>query len=240
MALAVAILACSRPRPSPEYGEARQLWTDVVRARGDGAAEDPRADEVLALLERVPHDSLDAPAAAELRGRIEGERKARLDELRRREELVAAAGAIPSMPATGSSSASAPTGAQAERAPPRALVPGMKLEEFREKYGRCFERRGPVQVTSPGGGAPRPGEMWAMKDSESCREEDPQLVGQLVLFSGGAFVGLGSKDELKTMEVRREVEVGTLPDGSLGEKVDGKVVPFPEGAKLERVDGGKP
>ncbi len=57
--------------------------TDPIHtiAETDEAAEDPCADEVRALLDGVPRDSADAAAAAELRGRIEGERKAHVEEL---------------------------------------------------------------------------------------------------------------------------------------------------------------
>jgi hypothetical protein len=224
------VLACSRPQLSPDYDQARQLWTTLVQTRGDAAAEDPRADEVLALLDRVPRDSADAPAAAELRGRIEGERKAHVEELARRQRLVAGAGAIPSAP----SEPGAPT---TEPRPPSraALVPGMKLEVFRESYGDCFESTGPAQLTSADGGAAHPGEMWAMKDDAGCREKHPQLAGEVVLFAEEALVGVAPAASAK--KVVRQVEIAPLPDGGVGERVDGGVVPLPPGAEIV-ADGG--
>jgi hypothetical protein len=226
------LLACSRPQPSPDYDRAAQLWTSVVQARGDAAAEDPRADEVLALLERVPRDSADAAAAAELRGRIEGERKAHVEELTRRQKLVAGAGAIPSAPAESAQAVAEP------RPPPTpGLAPGMTLEAFRENYGDCFESRGPVQLTSPDGGAPSSGQMWVMKDDEGCKEKHPQLAGQAALFAAGALVGVAPAASAKKVQVVRQIEVAPLPDGGLGERVDGGVVPLPPGAELV-LDGG--
>jgi hypothetical protein len=234
-ALAI-LLACSRPQPSPDYDRARQLWTSLVQSRGDAAAEDPRADEVLVLLDRVPKDSSDAAAAAELRGRIEGERKAHVEELARRQKLVAGAGSIPSVPA-------APGGPAAEDVRPSrpaapALVPGMKLEAFREGYGDCFESKGPVQLSSPDGGASRPAEMWVMKGDAACRDKHPQLAGQAALFAAGALVGMAPVASAKTVQVRRQVELAPLPDGGLGERVDGGVVPLPPGAEII-MDGGQ-
>jgi hypothetical protein len=233
-----ALLACSRPQPSPDYERARQLWTSLVQTRGDAAAEDPRTDEVLALLERVPKESPDAPAAAELRGRIEAERKSHVEELARRQRLVAGAGEAPDMPA-GSGAATAEGPAEPGPAPARvpAVVVGMKLDEFRASFGDCFDSKGSVQLTSPDGGPPRAGQMWAMKDEEGCRGKYPQLAGQMVLFADGALAGISPAASVKRVETVRPVELGRLPDGGLGERVDGGVVPLPEGARL-LLDGG--
>lgn len=231
---AVAMLfACSRPQPSPDYERARQLWTTLVQTRADAAAEDPRADEILALLDRVPKDSADAPAAAELRGRIEGERKAHVEELARRQRLVTGAGAASSAPLE-------PSAPAPEAAPPRppALQPGMKLEAFREAYGDCFESKGPVQIGAPDGGASRDGEMWVMKDDAGCREKHPALAAEAVLFAQGALVGVAPAASAKKVQVVRQVELAPLPDGGLGERVDGGVVPLPPGAEII-VDGGR-
>ncbi len=229
------LVACSRPQPSADYERARQLWTGLVQARGEEAAEDPRADEVLALLDRVPKESADAAAAAELRGRIEGERKSHLEELARRQKLVAGAGEAPSMPV---GSVPAPE-AQAEPQPAAApaLALGMKLDEFRASYGDCFESKGPVRLTSSDGGAPRAAQMWVMKADEGCRNKNPKLVGQALLFADGALAGTGPAASVKEVEIVRRVELGTLPDGGLGERVDGGVVPLPAGARLV-LDGG--
>ncbi len=240
--IAVALLACSRPQPSAEYERARQLWTGLVQARADDAVEDPRADEVLALLDSVPRDSADAAAAAELRARIEGERKVRSEERARREKLVAGAGAAPETPSVGGREPGAPGGAieDVEARPPAGvpLATGMKLDDFRAAYGKCFEERGPVQLTGADGG-PRPGAMWVMKDDEACRKEHAPLAGQAVLFAGGALAGIAPAASARKVETRRQVQLGRLPDGGVGIREGGEVVPVPAGAKLV-MDGGSP
>ena len=267
----VALCACSRPpEHSPEYAQARELWTRLVLARGVDAADDPQAAEVLGLLARVPPASADARDAAELAARVEAERKASADERARREKLVARAaqptalpsparapqagsaatasgGAAPApLPATGSAAGGASAGEPAAGDAPRAegapkplpaLEPGLPLDAFKDAYGDCFEERGPVMVDAPGGGAPRASVMWGMKDLIACRERLPQLSGQLALFTGGKLLGLGSKERLRTE--RRQVELGTLPDGKVGVKVGEQVVPLPEGAVLEKPAEGK-
>jgi hypothetical protein len=222
----------------------------MVRHHPEGPADDPRADEVLALLERVPKDSVDALAASSLRERIEGERREAAAERARREKAVARA-AVPAPPIAGGAMTVAggamtvaggamtvPGGAPAAPAPATADVsPGTTLDAFRAAYGECFGSAGPVQVGAADAGL-RPGEMWVMKDDQGCRDAHPRLVGQAVLFVGDALAGVSPLAALKRVEVRREVDLGALPDGGTGMVVDGGVVPLPPGAKLLRVDGG--
>jgi hypothetical protein len=47
------LLACSRPQPSPEYEQARALWTTVMQERGTDAGDDPRAQAVSAPIRRL-------------------------------------------------------------------------------------------------------------------------------------------------------------------------------------------
>jgi len=231
-----ALVACSRPRPSPEYEEARQRWAAIAREQGDAAAEDPRADAVLALLARVPAESLDAPGAAELRARIEGERKARAEERERRARLVAAAGAPPAMPSTGGApggaGASAGAPAAAAAAAPPALAPGTPLDAFRAATGACFERRGPIQIGAPDGGAPAPGEAWALRADAACQERWAAASGKLVLFTKGALAALAPASAARTVETRERVKLGTLPDGGVGILTDAGVVAPPPGAQI--------
>ncbi|MFL5261187.1 MAG: hypothetical protein ACJ79L_02110 [Anaeromyxobacteraceae bacterium] len=231
-----ALVACSRPRPSPEYEEARQRWAAIAREQGDAAAEDPRADGVLSLLAKVPAESLDAPGAAELRARIEGERRARAEERERRARLVAGAGALPSMPASsaGGGAGAGGAGAPAEGpgATPAALAPGTTLDAFRAATGDCFERRGPIQIGAPDGGAASPGEAWALRGDAGCQERWAAASGKLVLFTGGSLTALSPASAARTVETRERVKLGTLPDGGVGILTDAGVVAPPPGAQI--------
>ena len=247
-ALLVALVGCARPQRSPDYERARATWTELVQARPGDAAEDPRAEEVLRLLAAVPRDSLDAEAAAELRGRIEAERTVAAQARARREALVAGAGTATSAPAAFGAAATPTEAASAE---PGRLAPGTTLADFRATHAGCFDRHGPAQVTVPDGGAARAGEVWLMKEDGACRERFPALVGQAVLFAGDAVAGVVPvervlrapvRQEVRPVEIRRTeertVELAELPDGGMGMVVDGGVVPLPAGATVHPVDGG--
>jgi hypothetical protein len=237
-AVSAALLACSRPRPSPEYERARAHWTALVEARGDDAAEDPAADEIIALLARVPAGSADAPVASELRARIEDERKARADERERRARLVAAAGAPRAATVALAGGTTPGDAADAAVAREAALAAGEKLEAFKEKRGDCFEPRGPLSVTPLDGGAPRAGEAWAMKDDPRCRARHPDAVGQLVLFTNGELTGTAPEGSARRVVTTERVTLGKLPDGGVGIQTDAGVVPLPPGATLRPLDGG--
>lgn len=244
LAVAASLLACSRPKPSPDYERARQLWTALVQQRGGDAAEDARADEVLALLQQVPAQSLDRDAAAELRERIEAARKASAEERERRDKLVESAGAYHAH--AGAARGGAEPEPEPARAPqplprPRPLPgPGTKLEELRSTFGDCLEARGPVEILGEKGGQARNGEMWALKNDQACRQEHAQLVGQVLLVHGGALAGMNRESEIKRKEVLREVQVEKLPDGGMAERTPAGLVPLPPGTELRNPDGGAP
>jgi hypothetical protein len=240
LAAVLLLAACSRPQPSPEYERARALWTEIVRVRADEASQDPRADEVLALLAQVPAASADAAAAGELRARIEADRKGRAEERERRERLVAQAGAHQAMPSTGSAPAPAGPGQGAEHdapPPPPAVRVGMTVEELEKGFGDCFARKAPVQIGGGPDGGVR-GDLWVMKDDEACRARHAALAGQGILVAAGQVAGVSPLDKARKLEVRRTVELAPLPDGGTGMRVDGGVVPLPPGATLTPLDGG--
>ncbi len=234
LGLALLLVACSRPRPSPEYDRARTLWGEIVRARPAAPADDPRSDEVLRLLDAVPRDSADAADASALRDRIARERAEGAAERARREELARRAGPAEALPAPSAAPGNGgPT--RAGGAPQQPALPplatGMKLDDFRAAYGSCFAPGGAVQITSTER-SPRAGEMWVMKDDPRCREAHPSLVGQTVLFADGTIAGVSPVSAMKRIEVRREVQLAPLPDGSTGMVVDGAVVPLPPGTTV--------
>ena len=68
----------ARKEPSPEFTRASERFNKLYAKELDDAYLDPAMREVEALLEKVPPDSLDAAAAAQLLSRIR-ENRARLD-----------------------------------------------------------------------------------------------------------------------------------------------------------------
>jgi hypothetical protein len=237
LAFAALLAACSRAAPSPEYDRARELWNAARTDHGEEAADDPRAEEALTLLARVPPRSADAEAAADLRGRIEGARVARAAERARRAELLARAGQPAPPPAPGGEAApGAGPGGVADARDPFAL--GMQLQDFRAATGECFERQPGVAVAGADGGAAAGAEAWALRGDPDCAARYPSLAGRYVLFEGGALSGTSSQAAAKRTERARQVEVAPLPDGGLGIRTDAGVVPPPEGTRLVPLDGG--
>jgi hypothetical protein len=233
--LAVALAACSEPRaPSAEYAEARRRHAGLVASRPADAAALPEMDDVVALLARVPASSADAEAAAELRGRIDAERRALAAEQDRRRQLVERAAA----PVRVEAPAAAPVAADG----PFRLVPGMKLAEFRARAGDCFVRKGDVELVE--GEKKRAAEVWGLATGSGCAERHPAQVGQLIVFADDAYVTVRpeaaatTRVERKT-ETRREerverIEVVPLPEGGYGRlRPDGKTEPLPKGATLK-------
>jgi hypothetical protein len=243
LAAGLLLAACSRPQPSPEYERARALWTEIVKARADDASQDPRADEVLALLGQVPPASADAAAAAELRGRIEADRKARVEERERRDRLVAQAAAPHDMPSAGAAAGggggggSEPQGG-ADAGPTPEVRVGMSVAELEKQFGDCFSRREAVRIGGGPDGGARDGDLWVMKDDAGCRERHAALAGQGILVAAGQVAGVSPLDKARKVEVRRVVELAPLPDGGTGMRVDGGVVPLPPGATVTPLDGG--
>jgi hypothetical protein len=230
-------LACSRaPEPSPELAAAQQRRADVLAAHPGDAAARPEMDEVLALLARVPPDSPDAAAAAELRARVEAERAALAAEAAARAEAVERAGRpSPVAPAP----AAEPAGGGAGPAPAGGLrlARGTKLADFRAAAGACFEKKVDLEIVDDG--KARPGEAWGLRDGEECARQHPRQAGQWVLFADGALVSSVPSASAKTVTARavgervEKVDVVPLPGGQYGRRTaDGKVEPLPAGTKV--------
>jgi len=72
--LLLALTGCARKEPSPEFTRASERFNKLYAKELDDAYVDPAIHEVEALLEKVPADSLDAQAAAQLLTRIRDNR----------------------------------------------------------------------------------------------------------------------------------------------------------------------
>jgi hypothetical protein len=217
-----ALLACSKPAPSPDYAAARRLHADLLAAHPSDAATRPEMDEVVARLDRVPADSADASAAAELRARIEAERAAAAQDAARRAALVAGV---------------QPGGVRPPDAPPLRIAPGLSLAELRAGEGACFESRGTVEMIE--GEQKQPAEALRLVESPDCAERHPAQVGKVLLFAGDRLAAIRPAEDVKTPpptrveKVERLGEVVDLPGGKRGvRRPDGSVEPIPEGAEV--------
>ena len=118
--LLLALTGCARKEPSPEYTRASERFNKLYAKELDDAYVDPAIREVEALLEKVPADSLDAQAAAQLLTRIR-ENRTRIEQASKdREKALAAARTAPTF---SGPSVSAPLPPPSSRPPAPALSP---------------------------------------------------------------------------------------------------------------------
>ena len=202
--LLLVLTGCARKEPSPEYTRASERFNKLYAKELDDAYVDPAIREVEALLEKVPADSLDAQAAAQLLARIR-ENRTRIEQASKdREKALAAARTAPTF---SGPSVSAPLSPPSSRpsAPPApdagplsAPTAGMAMRDFNRLFGDCFEQAGPVEVNGRG-----PRDSYTMVDSDRCRRAMPGLVNSLVLADSETVMGLVPKSALRR----------TLPDG---------------------------
>ena len=202
--LLLVVTGCARKEPSPEYTRASERFNKLYAKELDDAYVDPAIREVEALLEKVPADSLDAQAAAQLLARIR-ENRTRIEQASKdREKALAAARTAPTF---SGPSVSAPLSPPSSRpsAPPApdagplsAPTAGMAMRDFNRLFGDCFEQAGPVEVNGRG-----PRDSYTMVDSDRCRRAMPGLVNSLVLADSETVMGLVPKSALRR----------TLPDG---------------------------
>jgi hypothetical protein len=231
LSLAASLCACHRPQPSPEYRQARDRHFEILASYPLDAYARPEMDEVLSLLERVPPDSLDAEAAASLRDKIVGERRAIAEERVRREKLIESAGKPSTWvagpaggagggPGGGGSGDAPPAGdaavgqgGQGPARPPSQLAAGTPLAAFQKEQGGCFEAKAPARIGQREG-KPLEGEAWGLKDDESCRKAHPAEVGRLALFADGKLVEVREAGEAKATPVTQAVKGVVGKDGT--------------------------
>ena len=204
--LLVVLTGCARKEPSPEFTRASERFNKLYAKELDDAYVDPAIREVEALLEKVPPDSLDAQAAAQLLTRIR-ENRTRIEQASTdREKALAAARTAPKFsgnsvsappPPPATSGRTAPAGAP-DAGPPSAPTAGMAMRDFNRLFGDCFEQAGPVEVNGRG-----PRDSYTMADSDRCRRAMPGLVNSVILADSEAVMGIIPKSALRR----------TLPDG---------------------------
>ena len=204
--LLLALTGCARKEPSPEYTRASERFNKLYAKELDDAYVDPGIHEVEALLEKVPADSLDAQAAAQLLARIR-ENRSRIEQATTdREKALAEARTPPSYSGQSVISLPAPPQPQGRPAlppapdagPPAAPTAGMAMRDFNRLFGDCFEAAGPVEVNGRG-----PRDSYALLDSDRCRRAMPALANSIVLADSQTVMGVVPKSALQR----------TLPDG---------------------------
>ena len=199
LVLLLLVAGCSRKEPSPEYTRASERFNKLYAKELDDAYVDPAMREVEALLERVPTDSLDSQAAAQLLARIR-ENRTRIEQASKdRDQALAEARTAPTFSGRSVSPPPAPPPAAGPRlpAPPDAGAPmapsaGMSTRDFNRLFGDCFEPAGPVEVTGRG-----TRDSFTMLDSSRCRTAMPGMANSVVLADSQTVLGVVPKAALQ-------------------------------------------
>jgi len=200
--LLLVLTGCARKEPSPEFTRASERFNKLYAKELDDAYVDPAIHEVEALLEKVPADSLDAQAAAQLLTRIRDNRSRIEQAAKDRDKALADARTAPTFSGPSVSPPPAPPQTRPPPAPDAgplsAPTAGMPMREFNRLFGDCFEQAGPVEVNGRG-----PRDSYTMVDSDRCRRAMPGLANSIVLADSETVMGLVPKSALRR----------TLPDG---------------------------
>jgi len=181
--IALAPTGCGKKSgpPSEAYEQAHKRFSKLYAQQLDGAFSDPEMDEIEALLQQVPPDSMDASSAAELQQRIKAGR-AKVEKQRQEQEAsIAAAHEVDSFPSSPTPSEPEPT--PAPTAPKDAgtaadgPVRGSPASELSAGYLGCFQRMKQIEVRERG-----MRDAWEMSDRARCSQSFPGFVGQVVII----------------------------------------------------------
>ncbi|MBI3182906.1 MAG: hypothetical protein HYZ28_12280 [Myxococcales bacterium] len=203
LVLALALFACSKSKPSPEYAQAMSLHASLYAEKLDDAYWDPRMAEVEALLSKVPESSLDHAAAKDMLERIaSGRERVKAEDEQRKKAVAEALKPVPMPPSEPS--ALPPPAPKAAEAPPDAgptqPVSGMSAAEFLARFSGCFRQADAVEVTGRG-----KMDSYELKDIANCRDRHPGFADRVVLLEAGKVYDFVAKSAFR-LEWR-------LPDG---------------------------
>jgi hypothetical protein len=197
--IALAPAACRKDPgpPSEAFEEAHQRFSKLYGQKLDDAFTDPQMDEIEALLQQVPADSIDASSAKELQQRIKDGR-ARAEKTRQETEAAIASARqvdtfTPSPRQPEAEPTSAPEASRDAGPSSQGPVEGSPASELVAGYLGCFQRQPkPITVMDRG-----PREAWEMSDRLRCNQEFPAFVGQLVIVEEGRVLTVLPKSAVR-------------------------------------------
>jgi hypothetical protein len=212
-------VACRKPaKPSEAYAQAHTRFGKLYGEKGDNVFLDPELAQVEALLDQVPADSLDAPAANELRTRIQtGKQQAQAQEKAKADAMAQARqpGQLPPGFNTGSSPSPAPSAAEpVEEEPDTGTavadagtgVPGVGSPEAVLASSGCFQKGEPLEVKGRGRR-----DRWELADRPACRQQYASLQDQVLIIEEGKVLAQVPRSAIQAIPV----------DGGTGGPTDG-------------------
>jgi hypothetical protein len=203
----VLLLAAGCPRktgPSADYAQASARYTQLHADKLDDAFVDPAMDEVVAMLERVPSSSVDAPGAQDLLKAIHDGRaevQARADALKKDMDVLR------EPPPPGTFAPSSPSVADSSPVPvrlpidagrdagPQEPYSGMTLADFQRYFGDCFDPDTPVNVVGVG-----LRDTYALKGYNRCKDALPGFDQRIVVTDRQSVLGVMPKSAVQVVE----------------------------------------
>jgi hypothetical protein len=203
--LALAPLGCSKSPgpPSEAYEQAHKRFSKLYAQKLDGAFADPEMDEIEALLEQVPPESMDASSARELQQRIKTGR-AKVEKQRQEQEAsIAAAHEVdvsPSPPPSEPEPAPTPAPTPKDAGPSvEGPVRGSPASELTAGYLGCFQRMKQIEVRERG-----MRDAWEMSDRARCSQSYPAFVGQVLIIEDDKVFAVLPKSEITITFERKD------------------------------------
>lgn len=203
--LAVAPVACRKPaKPSEAYAQAYTRFGKLYAEKGDDAFVDPALSEVESLLSQVPADSLDAPAANDLRTRIQtgkqqaqAREKAQADALaqaRQPSQMPSGFNTGPSTPPPDPETPDEPEDAGTDAG--TAGVPGVgtPVTQLASGFSGCFQKGEPLEVRGRG-----TRDRWELADRAACRQQYGSLQDQVMIIEDGKVLGMVPRSAIQEL-----------------------------------------
>jgi len=182
LALLLAISCRKAPGPpDPNYQEARRVYDQLYVTKLDDAYGDPQMDTVVGLLEKVDHDSVDAPSAETLLGTIKRGRDDFAKARAEREKMQKAAQDVVAAPNIDPTRVLGLDRVVDAGAPPDPFGPGASISEINAASGGCLVagEQFTENVTN------RAGIVYRLSNSAVCSQRLSGFVGQAVLVTDG-------------------------------------------------------
>lgn len=200
VALALAPAACKKDPgpPSEAYGQAHQRFSKLYGQKLDQAYADPSIPEIEALLQQVPSDSMDAPAAAELLARIRDGRARLETQAKERQAAIDSARTVPPTPSGGETYVPPPPPPEPPDAGPpdagtgKGPQAGTPASELVAGFNGCFRKGQQIQIEGRGFR-----DSWEMVDRLACRLEYPDVAEQVLIIEADKVLALLAKSDLK-------------------------------------------
>lgn len=188
-------VGCRKPKPSPEYADAKLAYGLVIDRMGDDAFSDPEMTRIEGLLKSVPAESLDAPAAQAMLSQIVADRARVIAEEEARRKALENALVPPPMPESASAPAAAPTPSAPEAKPTDGLTIGITVAEIVNKTGGCFVAG--QQIIVRGADGESRAQLYELQPLGDCISRFGDLKGKSLVVQEGKLLRFVERSELK-------------------------------------------